>query len=65
LRRDTFKKFKEHDVEKTAQAVFLFSMGPLFTRNFLKTDFDLSEQQIFNMEKILKDIRLDDEEHLH
>jgi len=40
-------------------------MGPLFTRNFLKTDFDLSEQQIFNMEKILKDIRLDDEEHLH
>jgi len=50
-------KFREHDVERTARAVFIFSMGIFFIDYSFETDFDLVEQHMFDIDKILKDIK--------
>jgi AcrR family transcriptional regulator len=46
-----------YDAEKVARAIFVSSIGMFFSYFCLEPDFDLVEQQNFNIEKILKGIR--------
>lgn len=46
-----------YDTEKIARAIFVNSIGIFFSYFCLEPDFELVEQQNFNIEKILKNIK--------
>lgn len=52
----TSGKFKEHNIDKVARAMFMISMGIFYTFYSLDKDFDLVDQHIFDMKQIFESI---------
>jgi hypothetical protein len=49
--------FKKMQVEKLARVMYFLIMGTFFTYFSTDVDFDLIDQEIFNMEALLKGIQ--------
>ncbi len=49
--------FVGFDTEKLARAIYFLSIGVIFTRYAMKIDFDLKEQNAFQVDRILESIK--------
>jgi len=50
-------RFKNTDSEKVSRALYLLFMGVFFTHFSINVDFDLMEQQKFQLDNILNSIK--------
>ena len=55
----TTGRMKKMDPEKTARVMYFLIMGTFFTYFSTNIDFDLIDQETFNMEALLKGIQAD------
>jgi len=49
--------FVNFDTEKLARAIYFLSIGVIFTRYAMKIDFDLKQQNAFQIDRILESIK--------